>query len=208
MVKLYLTFVPERAFSIREEALSFYRREKLAHQKNEHVRRQSALSELLLRFALRDCGFPPAAALEIQTGERGKPYLADESRGFSLSHSGNAILCAIGERELGADIQLLTPANEALMRRFYAPDERRFVLAAAERDTAFTEIWTMKESYCKATGLGLSLPLASFSILDESIARSVRHGAMGEYCFSVSADQCDLPDELEIIHVENSALLE
>lgn len=207
MIGLYLTYLPDTEPPVPEELLSLYRREKLSRQTNGLVRRQSLLSELLLRHALRESGLVLPAALELRTGEYGKPYLADGSFFFSLSHSGNAVLCAVGERELGADIQLRTPFNEAMLHRFFAPEERDFVLAASDRDEAYTEIWTEKESYIKAAGRGFTLPLASFSVLDRAIAARLRHGTAGDCHVSVCSDADALPERIDCIRVENSALL-
>ena len=103
----------------------------------------------------------------------GKPRLADEwlSRPieFNLAHSAGVGLCAvaIGHR-VGVDLEQIRP-NPSCMeiaQRFFAPAE----VAALSRLTgddlirAFYRCWTRKEAYLKATGLGLSLPLASFVV--------------------------------------------
>lgn len=206
MEKLCLTFLPELEPPFRTELFSDYRSKKLAAQKNALVRRRSIVSELLLRCALRDCGFDVSAALPIELGEQGKPYLRGNPCYFSLSHSSSAVLCALSDHELGADIQILSPANDGLMRRFFSPDEREYVLSSRDTAAAFTEIWCKKESYCKADGRGLAISLSSFSVLDKTIAARIYHTTAGEYHLAVCLAG-DAPREIPIEHVENSALL-
>ena len=58
------------------------------------------------------------------------------------------------------------PAQPGLAERYFSAAE---AVALAEeprelRHRAFLEIWTLKEAYAKARGLGLSLPLDSFTV--------------------------------------------
>lgn len=149
-------------------AVSEQRREKVARLRAEGARRLSLGAALLLDRMLLDAGFPPAGAFSF--GEQGKPYLPDRPGvHFSLSHSGSWVLCALSEAELGCDVEGPRRCDPALARRFFHPDEtaRLFSLQPREQDAAFVRLWTLKESYVKAVGLGLSLPLDAFRILPE-----------------------------------------
>ncbi|MDD5176975.1 MAG: 4'-phosphopantetheinyl transferase superfamily protein [Sterolibacterium sp.] len=77
-------------------------------------------------------------------------------------------LCAVvGAGELGVDIEWCRELPyDNLARRFFAPDESTSLKALAEEDrvAGFFSCWTRKEAYIKAKGLGLSLPLRSFSV--------------------------------------------
>ena len=103
-------------------------------------------------------------------GPEGKPWLPDRpGLHFSLSHSGELVLCSLSDAELGCDVETPRRVNAALVRRFFHPDEQRwlFSLPQGEQDAAFLRLWTLKESYVKAIGLGLSLPLDAFCVLPE-----------------------------------------
>ena len=144
--------------------LSAYRKEKLKKTSVPLVRRQMYAAEWLLDHAIReilpDASLPP----DIQTGEKGKPFLSELPYCFSLSHSGPFVACAIADHEIGADIQVRSSLHEPLLKRFFSPEEQRYVLECADRDAAFTEIWCLKESYLKATGEGLTRSLSDFSL--------------------------------------------
>ena len=70
MIGLYLTYLPDTEPPVPEELLSLYRREKLSRQTNGLVRRQSLLSELLLRHALRESGWLVALCSEEYIASR------------------------------------------------------------------------------------------------------------------------------------------
>lgn len=205
MLRVFLCFTGEELPAAPEDRLSSYRKEQLAHLRNPTLRRQSLCAELLLVYALRESGFEPTLPLTIATGEHGKPYLTDGTCRFSLSHSGEALFCALCDAEIGADVEQRREANEALMRRFFRSDERDRVLRAPDRDDAFTEIWTMKESYCKFSGEGLGLALDSFSVLDGSIAPGFRHWKVGEFHLALYAEG-PLPEKSELHIVDKAAL--
>lgn len=108
--------------------------------------------------------------LEFATNEYGKPYIAnDPNIHHNVSHSGNYVACAISDRPIGIDIELLRPIDLKIAERFFAPDETAYI-AKSDQVCRFYEIWTKKESRVKCEGEGLRKPLPSFSVLDEEDA--------------------------------------
>ncbi|HWK55182.1 MAG TPA: 4'-phosphopantetheinyl transferase superfamily protein, partial [Hyphomicrobiales bacterium] len=67
---------------------------------------------------------------------------------------------------VGVDVEhaLREVAAEALTARFFAPEELQALqsLPEADRNEYFFRLWTLKEAYVKALGLGLRIPLDSF----------------------------------------------
>ncbi len=79
--------------------------------------------------------------------ERGRPFFPERPEvHFSISHTNGLALCALGEREVGADVERRRAVRPALMRRVLSPEE------AAQFD--FFEVWTLRESYYKLSGQG------------------------------------------------------
>ena len=138
------------------------RREKTDRLRFGKDRNLSLGAWLLLRYALRRAGFSDQP--ELRYGENEKPYLKSPAGVFfSLSHSGTLAVCALSERETGCDIERLGGMRLPLARRFFCPEE----VAALEKSADaldFYRIWTCKESFLKATGLGLRLPMDSFFV--------------------------------------------
>lgn len=108
----------------------------------------------------------------LLTGEHGKPYLRDFPQiHFNISHTDGMAVCGIGSSPLGIDIEAERPYREKVLRRVLSEAERRRLeeLPEAERSRRFFSIWTLKESYVKAKGFGLTVPLTdiSFELEDE-----------------------------------------
>lgn len=89
---------------------------------------------------------------------------------FNLSHTGGLIACAISasHEALGVDVEDTSRTSDVLeiAHSVFSPVELhalRSLPAAAQRDRFFA-YWTLKESYIKARGMGLSLPLEQFTM--------------------------------------------
>ncbi|MEI6895463.1 MAG: 4'-phosphopantetheinyl transferase superfamily protein [Colwellia sp.] len=87
---------------------------------------------------------------------------------FNLSHTKNLIICAVTlEHDIGCDVESTGRSNNVLgiAQRYFSVQETNELFAlpeSAQRDRFF-DYWTLKESYIKAWGLGLAIPLADFS---------------------------------------------
>ncbi len=72
-------------------------------------------------------------------------------------------------------IGLYSDRTEGIIRRFYHPDEARYIFGindVNDRAGEFTRIWTLKESYIKALGTGLAEGMETFAVLpaDDSVS--------------------------------------
>lgn len=115
-----------------------------------------------------------ASPEEIRIGTDGKP----EAEGicFNLSHSADLVICAAGEQAVGCDVEKIAEAPEHVAEHFFHRHEAEYLQACGEeqRAEAFFRFWTMKESYIKMTGEGMSLPLDCFEIVLDAEKVSVR----------------------------------
>jgi 4'-phosphopantetheinyl transferase len=105
----------------------------------------------------------------IVTKGAGKPLLSLPWTGaawhFNLSHSGNFIACVVDRVSVGIDVE--TTARDvdhaAIARAHFSPAEARWIGEADARGKhRFTALWTLKEAFLKAVGLGISVPLSGF----------------------------------------------
>ena len=122
-------------------------------------RERSLLAGLLLRHAIRETLGEESVHFEFNSC--GKPALAGRSDfHFSLSHAGIWIVCAVDGQSVGVDVEKTETVDfPSLARVAFSLEEQRTLQnkIGAEQLDYFYDVWTMKESYCKAVGQGLSL---------------------------------------------------
>lgn len=143
----------------------------------------------LLQYALSQMNIKDDT--DVIYNEYGKPFFKNHKDVFfSLSHSENMVMCAISDEEIGCDIQIVEDRNDnirGLAKRFFAAGESEYIesLPDDEAKDAFYRIWTVKESYIKATGEGLSRDLASFETQFEQNTVKLRNEEY--FCHEINA---------------------
>ena len=97
-----------------------------------------------------------SALPRIEKTEQGKPHFPDyPAITFSLSHSGEYLLVALGTRPLGVDIECVKPRAEKLPQYALTAAEYETYLEQGADWAAFYGLWTKKEAFVKYTGEGL-----------------------------------------------------
>ena len=146
----------DRALTPEEEsalmaALPPQRLERLERLKQPEKRREPLCAYLLLRRApweqYRWRDLP-----EIALTSLGKPYFpAHPEVHFNLSHTAGAVLVALSDRPVGADIEHIRPVSQRAMRR----------LADVTTERAFFQSWVRREALAKRSGTGVGTMLSS-----------------------------------------------
>jgi 4'-phosphopantetheinyl transferase len=135
-------------------------------------RRRFTVARAALRGVLaRYLGVEPAAVPLGRTPE-GRPTLRGPYAGaaeFSVSRSAGLALCAIARRRaIGIDVERIVRgvADDVSHDGILSASELAALRAMerAARDRAFFAVWTRKEAYAKARGLGLAMPFDRFSV--------------------------------------------
>ncbi len=107
----------------------------------------------------------------FSTNRYGRPFVEPAAAAgdlfFSLSHTEGLLACAVSAcPEVGVDAEALDRRLDYvdLARSIFTSVEAALIAGAAPEVTAatFFAIWTLKEAYIKARGIGLSLPLDGF----------------------------------------------
>lgn len=111
--------------------------------------------------------------LSFDQNAQGKPFLrprrGSAAPGFNLSHTHGMVVLAVAyESDIGVDVENVqrTGRWDDLVQTVFTVEEQAGIWACPpdERPRKFYELWTFKEAYVKARGLGLSLPLQEFTI--------------------------------------------
>lgn len=156
-------------------------REKCGRFHFEKDRHTCLVTRALLRTTLSRYADVSPAEWRFVTNEYGCPSI-DEPRHarllrFNLSHTKGLVVCLVARgRDVGVDVEDRTRDGSLLevADRFFSPFEvsalRR--LPPEQQLDRFFLYWTLKESYIKARGMGLAIPLADFSFdVDLDLAR-------------------------------------
>ena len=142
-------------------------------------RHRHLLTRVLVRTALSRYAPVRPQDWRFAEGPFGRPRIggpmtqAIQGLDFNLSHTDGLIVLALARNlEMGVDAEHLgRNASLELADHFFSPAEAKALAALppSRRAHRFFELWTLKESYIKARGMGLQIPLDSFGFaLDEA----------------------------------------
>jgi 4'-phosphopantetheinyl transferase len=132
---------------------------------------QYLVTRALVRTTLSRYAEVPAHAWQFETNAYGRPHIsqpqASRDLRFNLSNTSGLVVCAISvDCEIGIDVETIARTIDAdeLAPSVFAPAELADFrgLRTEDRLNRFFAYWTLKESYIKARGMGLSLPLDAF----------------------------------------------
>ncbi|GAB6259453.1 4'-phosphopantetheinyl transferase family protein [Peribacillus sp. N1] len=170
---------------------------------------RSFIGDLLVRFVLKERYGPVKEGLDWMTNSYGKPFLSNfPSFHYNISHSGEYVVCAVHDAEVGVDIEKVGPFDLQLAKGFFTEEEYKQVLEAEDGLSSFYDIWTLKESYIKAKGKGLSIPLHSFNVRRhgmEDIQLTDLHGNIPITDFTCRQYQVDSEYRLAVCAYQVSA---
>lgn len=131
-----------------------------SQKQGQHEAAHRLLQECLPQYA-REYGISVSEAPPMLTfGEMGKPVFRDYPQiCFNLSHCTGLAVCLFSETECGVDCESIRKYKPRTAQRVCTPQENAALEAAEDPDILFTRLWTLKESYVKAIGIGISYPL-------------------------------------------------
>ena len=109
---------------------------------------QLYISSMLCDFVLRKHGL---SLSKVKHNSDGKPYV-DAELHFNISHSGDYVVLALSDREIGIDIQKNVPISERAAKFFLNAEEIAFVKEHPEISLA--HLWCKKEAFLKCLGCG------------------------------------------------------
>ncbi len=131
------------------------------------------------------------AQVEFSYGEFGKPevkFAGGVPLRFSVSHSGDVALFAFtGWRRVGVDVERVRAMSdtERFAAQLFAASESALLSAVGQEKSrsAFFQLWTAKEAFLKAVGMGLTMPLDRVEVElreDESLRLAALDGDVHE----------------------------
>lgn len=163
-----------------KDLLSDDEQKKQQRYKFSHDRHDALITRAFVRDLLSYYADMAPSDWRFEKGEKDKPEILNPPLPlrFNLSHTKGLIICAVTlEDDIGCDVEDTTRSNDvlAIANRYFSAIETNelFSLPTEQQRNRFFDYWTLKESYIKAWGLGLAIPLKdfSFSISDTHIEK-------------------------------------
>ncbi|HKX86202.1 MAG TPA: 4'-phosphopantetheinyl transferase superfamily protein [Flavobacterium sp.] len=98
-----------------------------------------------------------------------KPYFDNDLIRFNISHSGEMVVCALSDKyELGIDVEIVRDVEIIDFKSHMTENEWSNIIMSGNEKASFFDYWTQKEAVIKAHGHGLTIPLNSFEISDNT----------------------------------------
>ncbi len=145
-----------------EEASEKYEKIKSHFISSDRIseRKESVVGRILLHKALERLNI---GKYTVEYKGNQKPLLkCEKGLCFNISHSGDYVVLALSEDEVGCDIQEIRPYNPKVAGRNYCENETQLIEDSENKDEVFIRFWALKESILKFTGKGLSGGLSSY----------------------------------------------
>ena len=93
---------------------------------------------------------------EILIADRGKPYFADGSAHFSISHTKHHVFCVLSDHPVGVDAEETDrEVDLRLADKILSPAEKMRYDRAENKQEALLKLWVLKEAAAKLSGDGL-----------------------------------------------------
>ena len=169
----YTEGLDSAAVELAEQHLSIEERGRRDQLHFEADRRDFTIAHDLLRRALSQYADVRPKDWRFATNDYGKPFIksADpqlRALSFSLSHTKGCVACAITSgTSIGVDVETIDRSQliQRVADRFFSKRETSWLRRCSDdlRSARFIELWTLKEAFLKAIGVGLSGSLAQGS---------------------------------------------
>ncbi len=176
--RVQIHVLPLDTLGPREAFLADFGQFLLTEERAQHDRYAfpAARDEYLMSRALCRLGlaaYTGAAPMDFvfARNPHGKPYIVEplecRSVQFNLTGTRSLVALAIATSAVGLDAEFIPRKTDTVRvaERFFSTRELSALqaLPPVEQRRRFFDYWTLKEAYIKARGLGMAIPLGSFS---------------------------------------------
>lgn len=133
------------------------KQERILRQRVKQNADNMLLGAALMRHMIWETFHLPLSQQYITYGPCGKPYLRDYPNAhFNISRSGQYVACAVADRHVGIDVQVVGTYRPDVAARVCSEEELAGIGASDNPAFEFTKLWTQKEAYLKMLGCGIT----------------------------------------------------
>ena len=181
------------------ESVGVKRREKILRYYKSEDRKRSLGAGIIIEQILKENGLSED---HLKYSENGKPVA--DNLFFNVSHAGDYVVGVSSDCDVGCDIEKIIDTPFEIAEHYFNQSEIEYIKSESDKNKAFFTLWTLKESYMKMTGMGMSLPLDSFEIIKTEkefvLGRSQeKHGffktiEFDDHIFSICSEKENIED--------------
>jgi 4'-phosphopantetheinyl transferase len=123
-------------------------------------RNRKLLGRMLLTEAFKFLGID-CQLNQILYSPQHRPYF-NSSFDFNISHSGSVVVCAISKvHKVGIDVEEIKSVSLNDFKNHFSKTDWEFIMASHQPQKTFYNLWTKREAFLKAIGIGLAVDLKS-----------------------------------------------
>ncbi|WP_461673156.1 4'-phosphopantetheinyl transferase family protein [Priestia megaterium] len=171
MIEIYAlkkpNFIPNDTYSDLLERLSENKKKKILGRRKRENTYTEILGELIIRYLVCQKYNVNNSDVEFYSNIYKKPLLKNFTNfHFNLSHSEDWVVCITDTSHVGIDVEYVQPIDLDILKTFFSAQEYEDLkqLNLDHRISYFYDLWTLKESYIKALGIGITMSLNTFTI--------------------------------------------
>ena len=124
---------------------------------------------------------------EIYFNSNGKPF-AHGFPEFNISHSGDVCVLVTGDQPVGIDIEKIDCKNLTIAEQVFSDKECEWM--SSDPVVRFHRLWTLKESFLNAIGIGLVDDMKSIDIIPFIAGAPVTYGNTVWYASETCFKDC------------------
>lgn len=159
---------------------------------NVDDKKRSIYGDLMIRYLISKKLQIKNSKIKFASNKFGKPFI--EGFGnihFNISHSEHWVIGAVDSYPIGIDIERMEYIEniDEISKRFFSNEEIKYIESQksySEKIKCFYKMWTLKESYLKSIGKGLTKRLSSFSleVIKDKVVLSDQSEIKNDYYFN------------------------
>ena len=148
------------------DSLPFHRQKKIKMFRHNADALRCILGEKLIRYAIKKELGLNHNEIVIDTNIYGKPFLVNDGGfHFNISHSGKWVVCATGNQPVGIDVEMIVDIDIKIIENILTQQECDYLNKHENKLLCLYELWTLKESFLKMLGKGLSIDPKTINVI-------------------------------------------
>ncbi len=191
ILKRYLNNFSDDEYDYAFSLMSQERQNEILRKRINADKKSSVLGEYLARKGISQLTGIDAKDIIIEKTEKGKPIAKGIELDFSISHSGDLVVCAVSEDKIGIDCEYIRKVNLKIARLACDNSDKKFIFETDDihqQTINFFKVWTAKEAYFKYLGTGITVLNSLKSISYEELKENCACETLNDYMITVYSE--------------------